>query len=303
MRGWWGAVGLLVCGCWRVNPAFVVGLAGESSGEVGGDTTGDWGMSSGSGSTGAADTTGPDGSTAGTTADEPGTTTSGPSTGTSSSSTTGTTGEPGSSTSDGSTTGVDPDEMAICQAALDGFVPIGPPLLDLHAAPCAGQWSGSDTKMPDAIVPAVCGGPALTGFALAKPMIAVEPNNMFGPSLITGTQSLQSRSGTIEGEFAAIDLTQTTHPCFLSTVACVTDQVGPCSLDIQVFVKSAGNPDWGAPIFETSIHDATIYGIALPLADFNGQPIDILFVVQNDLVGAAQEVAAWELPVISDAFP
>ena len=300
MRGWWGAVGLLVCGCWRVNPAFIVGLEEHTSDVI--ESTGDPGLSSGPESTGGAGGSESVGSTGdGTTTVEPGTTTSGPST-----ATTTTTGDPDPSTTGGSTGGNttgDLDEQAICQGVYEGVIPLGPPLLDMASTPCVAEWTGSDTQNPNLVVQAACGATAPQGFALGKPAIAVLPGEMFLQSLITGTQALPSRSGTIEGVFSSIDLAGTQHPCFVATVACVVDQLGPCSLDIQVFIKSSQSGDWGTPALEIAVDDQALQSVAVPLADYTGQPIDILLVVQNDNVGAPQEIAAWELPVIAEAFP
>jgi hypothetical protein len=282
------------------NPAFIVGLEEHTSGAV--ESTGDPGLSSGSDSTGGAGGSEGVGSTGdGTTAVEPGTTTSGPSTTTTTTTTTGDPSTTGSSTGGSTTGGL--DEQTICQGVYEGTFPIGPPLLDMASTPCIAQWTGSDTQNPNLIVEAVCGATAPQGFALGKPGIVVNPGEMFLQSLITGTQALPSRSGTIEGVFSSIDLAGMQHPCFLATVACVVDQPGPCSLDIQVFIKSSQSGDWGTPALEIAVDDQALQSVAIPLADYTGQPIDILLVVQNDKVGAPQEIVAWERPLIAEAFP
>ena len=170
--------------------------------------------------------------------------------------------------------------------------------------PCLADWRGSDTQNPDVLAVANCGAPSPTGYALAKGGIPVNPGPMmFGPSMITGTQSLPGRTGTIEGVFSGIDLAGAAHPCFIARVACLAEQPGPCSLAVQIFIKGSQAPDWGVPFAEVAISDVVLHPFALPLAEFAGQPIDILLVVANDGVGAAQEIAAWERAWVAEALP
>lgn len=307
MWGRRGALGLWIvaCGCWRANPAFLVGLEEGTTTGPGGDSSGESGMSSGTDTTGGGDTTGGPGTSAsGTTAVEPGTSTGDPSStgGGPGTSMTGTS-TSGASTGD-DTTGGPIDEAALCHDALDGLVMLGPPIVDMPAKLCTiSMWTGSDTQNPNVVSPATCGAPSLAGFAVSKGAIAVNPPMMFGPSLVTGTQSLPSRTGTIEGVFPGIDLAGAVHPCFLARVACIADQPGPCALDVQVFIKSAEGAEWGAPVAEATVTNQAAYPLALPLADYVGQPIDILLVVANDGLGAAQEVVAWERSWIVEASP
>jgi hypothetical protein len=246
-------------------------------------------MSHGTGSSGAGGTTGEPGTTAVDpgTSGEPMTTTS-----------TSTTGEPGST---GDTTGPI-DEQTLCAQALAGDPGVlAVKIRDLGATMCDASWRSSDLQDLNNSNDLKCPTDTELGIVGSAEPISISPDQQFAWAMLTGPR--KSPTGTVEGLFSPTPLGAAGHPCLLTRLGCPVD-LESCSLDVQISIKGAGQKEFDKPLLEVAVGESGAVDVAIPLAAFKGETIDILLVAANDGAGEGnQEVVAWELPRIVDVSP